>query len=126
MNTALLYIYFHETLPESNTGLLRLIVADIESFPRRIKISFADYKDMLFYLYMYSKDRFLFFTRFITSKAIKPARLEAKNIILEFNISEDVNLSSEVEEVDLDQDVNSQSDLLPSSGSFSLESSNDK
>ena len=67
----------------------------------------------------------MFFTRFITSKAIKPARLEAKNIISEFNISEDVNLSSEVEEVDLDQDVNSQSDLLPSSGSFSLESSND-
>ena len=52
MNTALLYIHFYETLPESNTGLLSLIAADIESFPRRIKISFADYKGMLSYLYM--------------------------------------------------------------------------
>ena len=43
MNSALLQIHFYETLPESNTRHLWLIMADIESFPRRVKISFADY-----------------------------------------------------------------------------------
>ena len=46
-------------------------MADTESFPRRVKISFADYEGMLFYLYMQSKYRLLVFTRFITSKAKK-------------------------------------------------------
>ena len=65
---------------------------------------------------MQSKDRLLFFTRFITSKAIDPAPLKTKNIILEFNRyltssgrSEDSNLSSKHEKADLHQGIDLQS-----------------
>ena len=80
-----LLVYLYETLPESNTGHLWIIMTHIECFLRRAKISFADYEGMLFYLNIFNKDRLLFFTRFITSKAIKLARLETKTIISEFN-----------------------------------------
>ena len=84
-------------------------MTDSECFLRRAKISFAFYEGMLVYLYMWNKDRLLFFTRFITFKAIKPAQLEAKTIIiLELNncltipeMSDDSNLSSGGEEAAL-------------------------
>ena len=58
------------------------------------------------------KDR-LSFTRFITSKAIKPVGLKSKTIISEFNsqlvnpeMPDDSNLLSGGEEAALDQDIN--------------------
>ena len=73
----------------------------------------------------------LFFIRFITFRAIKPARLKTKKHhfrvqqITNLERSEDSNLSSEGEKAALDQSINFQSDLLSSSGSFSLESYDD-
>ena len=87
-------------------------MADIEHFLRPTKISFADYEGMLLYLYMQNKDRLLFFTTLTTSKAIKSAQLETKNIISEFNRKStnpempDDNLSPGGEEAALDQDIN--------------------
>lgn len=80
---------------------------------------------------MQSKDR-LFFTRFITSKAIDAAPLRTKNIISEFTRqltssgrSEDSNLSSEHEKANLHQGIDFQSGQLSNYESFSSESYND-
>ena len=62
---------------------------------------------------------------------MKPAWLETKHIISEFNReptnpgrSKDIDLTSEGGEADLDQNNNSKNDLLSNSGSFLSKSSN--
>ena len=57
---------------ESKTGHLTLIMADFASFPRRAKFSMQVMRARCS-IYI-CKDRLLFFTIFMTSKAIKPAR----------------------------------------------------
>ena len=91
---------------------------DIESFPGRVNISFTGYEDILLYLYVYSKNRLLLFTRLLTSKAMNPAPLKTKHIIAEFNReptnsekSKNIDLTSEGGEADLDQNNNSKNDL---------------
>lgn len=48
----LCHCHLYETFPESNTGHLRLIVADNESFQRGIKIILPIMWEMLLYLLM--------------------------------------------------------------------------